>query len=162
RQRISFLHAQPCRSELRHSPHPGPAAAQPRRGRRGGCGMSTALLRRQHHGDAAPRPCAGALAPTVRATRIEALRRQLACRVLVIDGALGTMIQNQGLDESGYRGSRFADHPCPQKGNNDLLILSQPDLIRDIHRAYFEAGADIAETNTFSSTRIAQGDYMME
>ncbi len=104
----------------------------------------------------------GALDPEIRAERIGALRKALQSRVLVLDGAMGTMIQGHRLDEAGFRGTRFADAACPQKGNNDLLILSQPDLVRDIHRAYFEAGADIVETNTFSSTRIAQADYMME
>ena len=106
--------------------------------------------------------CPAALDPAVRAKRTELLRRKLAQRILVIDGAFGTMIQDHGFDEAGYRGARFADHACPQKGNNDLLILSQPDVIRDIHTAYLAAGADILETNTFSSTRIAQADYMME
>jgi 5-methyltetrahydrofolate--homocysteine methyltransferase len=105
---------------------------------------------------------AGALDPTVRGERIKALRKQLETRILIIDGAFGTMIQDHKLDEAGYRGQRFADHDCPQKGNNDLLILSDPALISDIHRAYLEAGADIVQTNTFSSTRIAQADYMME
>ncbi|MBT5050744.1 MAG: methionine synthase [Rhodospirillaceae bacterium] len=105
---------------------------------------------------------AGALDPTVRGERIKALRKQLASRILIIDGAFGTMIQDHKLDEAGYRGERFADHDCPQKGNNDLLILSDPALIGDIHRAYLDAGADIVQTNTFSSTRIAQADYMME
>ena len=104
----------------------------------------------------------GALDPAVRERRIEALKRALDSRILVIDGAMGTEIQNMKLDEAGFRGDRFADAACPQKGNNDLLILTQPDAVRDIHRAYFEAGADIVETNTFSSTRIAQADYMLE
>ena len=105
---------------------------------------------------------AGIMDPTSRGARIAALRRQLDLRVLVLDGAFGTMIQDHKLDEAAFRGDRFADHPCSQKGNNDLLILSDPDLIRAIHRAYLEAGADIVQTNTFSSTRIAQADYMME
>jgi len=104
----------------------------------------------------------GALDPEIRAERIGALKKALESRILVIDGAMGTMIQDQKLDEAGFRGDRFADAACPQKGNNDLLILSQPDLVRGIHRSYFEAGADIVETNTFSSTRIAQADYRME
>jgi 5-methyltetrahydrofolate--homocysteine methyltransferase len=104
----------------------------------------------------------GALDPEIRAARISALKKALESRILMIDGAMGTMIQDQKLDEAGFRGERFANAACPQKGNNDLLILSQPDLVRGIHRAYFDAGADIVETNTFSSTRIAQADYMME
>src|SRR5437879_4837260 len=91
-----------------------------------------------------------------------ALRRAAAERILVLDGAMGTMIQALKLDEAGYRGARFADWKRDVRGNNDLLILSQPDAIRDIHLKYFRAGADIVETNTFSSTAIAQADYGME
>ena len=97
-----------------------------------------------------------------RIQRVAALHNALESRILVLDGAMGTMIQRHKLDEAGYRGARFADHPKDVKGNNDLLILSQPDIILDIHRAYLEAGADIIETNTFSSTSIAQADYGME
>ncbi|MEE8332490.1 MAG: methionine synthase, partial [Alphaproteobacteria bacterium] len=103
-----------------------------------------------------------ALDRDVRAARVARLKTALEQRILVLDGAMGTMIQDHKLDEAGYRGARFKDHACPQQGNNDLLILSQPDIIRGIHTAYFEAGADIVETNNFSSTRIAQADYMME
>jgi len=97
-----------------------------------------------------------------RKQRIAALTAALQNRILVLDGAMGTMIQRHKLDEAGYRGTRFASHPKDVKGNNDLLILSQPKVILDIHRAYLEAGADIIETNTFSSTSIAQADYGME
>jgi 5-methyltetrahydrofolate--homocysteine methyltransferase len=97
-----------------------------------------------------------------RAQRLAALHNALHTRILVLDGAMGTMIQRHKLDETGYRGPRFAAHPKDVKGNNDLLILSQPGIILDIHRAYLEAGADIIETNTFSSTTIAQADYGME
>jgi 5-methyltetrahydrofolate--homocysteine methyltransferase len=90
------------------------------------------------------------------------LRDLLKIRILVLDGAMGTMIQRYRLEEADYRGSRFADWPQPLKGNNDLLSLTRPDIIREIHAAYFEAGADIAETNTFSGTRIAMADYGME
>ena len=90
-----------------------------------------------------------------------ALREIAAERILVMDGAMGTQIQALGLDEAGFRGSRFADWPSDLKGNNDLLTLTQPDAIHAIHRAYLEAGADIVETNTFSSTSIAQADYGM-
>ncbi|WP_349357716.1 methionine synthase [Stappia sp.] len=83
-------------------------------------------------------------------------------RILVLDGGMGTMIQDLKLDEAGYRGARFADWSCDVKGNNDLLNLTQGEAIRDIHVAYLEAGADIVETNTFSSTTIAQADYAME
>jgi len=83
-------------------------------------------------------------------------------RIMVIDGAMGTMIQRHTLEESDFRGERFKDHPYPLKGNNDLLSLTRPDIIKDIHRQYFEAGADIIETNTFSGTSIAQADYHLE
>ncbi|MDQ4061491.1 MAG: methionine synthase, partial [Pseudomonadota bacterium] len=90
------------------------------------------------------------------------LRRLAAERILVLDGAMGTMIQGLELDEAGYRGARFADWPRSLKGNNDLLNLTQPDAIRAIHESYLRAGADIVETNTFSSTTIAMADYGME
>ena len=83
-------------------------------------------------------------------------------RILVLDGAMGTMIQRYKLEEADFRGNRFRDHGQPLKGNNDLLALTRPDVLREIHDAYFEAGADIAETNTFSSTTIAQADYGLE
>ena len=80
----------------------------------------------------------------------------------MLDGAMGTMIQRHPLEEVDFRGDRFKDHPYLVKGNNDLLSITRPDIIKDIHRQYFEAGADIAETNTFSSTTIAQADYHLE
>jgi 5-methyltetrahydrofolate--homocysteine methyltransferase len=83
-------------------------------------------------------------------------------RVLVLDGAMGTMIQQYKLSEAGYRGERFRDHPHALKGNNDLLSITQPQIIREIHTAYLEAGADIIETNTFNSNSISQADYGME
>ncbi|MFC5536357.1 methionine synthase [Rhodocytophaga aerolata] len=86
----------------------------------------------------------------------------LGKRILVLDGAMGTMIQRYKLEEADYRGERFKDFPYDLKGNNDLLSLTQPQIIREIHRQYFEAGADIAETNTFSGTSIAMADYHME
>jgi 5-methyltetrahydrofolate--homocysteine methyltransferase len=89
------------------------------------------------------------------------LRRLARERILVLDGAMGTMIQALGLDEEGFRGARFDAWNREVRGNNDLLILTQPDKIREIHLAYFRAGADIVSTNTFSSTRIAQADYGM-
>ena len=92
----------------------------------------------------------------------EVLTTLLAERILVIDGAMGTMIQAHGLDEADYRGERFADWPSDVRGNSDLLSLTQPDIIRDIHRAYLEAGADVVATNTFSAQRISQADYGME
>ncbi len=83
-------------------------------------------------------------------------------RILILDGAMGTMIQQYNLSEEDYRGARFADFPHDVKGNNDLLSLTRPDIIAEIHRQYFEAGSDIVETNTFSSTSIAMADYHME
>ncbi|UXI01575.1 methionine synthase [Photobacterium sp. TY1-4] len=92
----------------------------------------------------------------------EILQARLAQQILIIDGGMGTMIQGYKLDEADYRGERFADWPSDLKGNNDLLVLTQPQLIRDIHNAYLEAGADILETNTFNATTIAMADYDME
>lgn len=83
-------------------------------------------------------------------------------RILILDGAMGTMIQAYKFDEEDYRGERFKDYKTLLKGNNDLLTLTQPEAIREIHRKYFEAGADIVETNTFSGTTIAMADYGME
>lgn len=83
-------------------------------------------------------------------------------RILVLDGAMGTMIQRYRLEEQDFRGDRFKNNPYPLKGNNDLLSITRPDIIAEIHRQYLEAGADIIETNTFSSTRIAQADYRLE
>ena len=90
------------------------------------------------------------------------LRDAAQNRILILDGAMGTQIQALKLEEADFRGERFKDWPREVKGNNDLLILTQPDHIRDIHIAYLRAGADIVETNTFSSTSIAQADYGME
>ena len=88
--------------------------------------------------------------------------QQLAKRILVLDGAMGTMIQDYKFEEKDYRGDRFADWQCDVKGNNDLLVLSQPKVIKTIHAQYLEAGADILETNTFNATTIAMADYEME
>lgn len=90
------------------------------------------------------------------------LKRAAAQRILVLDGAMGTMIQRLKLSEADFRGERFKDWHRDLKGNNDLLVITKPDAIEAIHRQYFEAGADIVETNTFSSTTIAQADYGME
>ena len=87
---------------------------------------------------------------------------QLQKRILILDGAMGTMIQSYRLSEQDYRGARFKDHPGDLKGNNDLLSITQPQIIGAIHRAYLEAGADIIETNTFNSTSVAMADYRME
>ncbi len=94
--------------------------------------------------------------------RVEALHKQLAQRILVLDGGMGTMIQSYRLEEEDYRGERFADWESDLKGNNDLLVLSKPEVIVEIHNGYLAAGADILETNTFNSTTIAMADYHME
>ena len=83
-------------------------------------------------------------------------------RIMVIDGAMGTMIQKHKLDEAAYRGERFRDYAHPLKGNNDLLVLTQAEIISSIHRAFLDAGADILETNTFNANRISMADYHME
>ena len=83
-------------------------------------------------------------------------------RIMIIDGAMGTMIQPYKLTEEDFRGERFKNHSHPLQGNNDLLSLTRPDVIKEIHRKYLEAGADIVETNTFSGTTIAQADYHLE
>ncbi len=90
------------------------------------------------------------------------IRKELDKRILVIDGAMGTMIQRYKLEEQDYRGEQFRDWPTDVKGNNDLLSITRPDIITAIHRQYLEAGADIIETNTFSSTSIAMADYQMQ
>lgn len=97
-----------------------------------------------------------------RADRIAALKAAAQERVLVLDGSWGVMIQREDLSEEDFRGERFAGHNHPQKGNNDLLILTRPDIIADLHDRYYAAGADISETNTFSSTSIGQADYGLE
>ncbi|MGD8311764.1 MAG: methionine synthase [Gammaproteobacteria bacterium] len=93
---------------------------------------------------------------------MQKLLKILEERILFLDGAMGTMIQHHRLEEADYRGERFADWPSDLRGNNDLLVLTQPDIIRDIHAQYLEAGADIVETNTFNATRVAMADYGME
>ena len=97
-----------------------------------------------------------------RNERIAALHAATKKRILILDGAMGTMIQRHKLQEADYRGERFKDWPCDLKGNNDLLVLTQPDIIRGIHEAYFEAGADIIETNTFNAQTVSMADYGME
>ena len=86
----------------------------------------------------------------------------LSERILIMDGAMGTMIQRHRLEEADFRGERFREHPRDLQGNNDLLTLTRPDVILGIHHAYLEAGSDIIETNTFTSTAVAQADYGME
>jgi 5-methyltetrahydrofolate--homocysteine methyltransferase len=90
------------------------------------------------------------------------IREELKKRILVIDGAMGTMIQRYQLTEEDFRGERFKDHPCDVRGNNDLLNITRPDVIKAIHAEYLSAGADIIETNTFSTQRISMADYQME
>ena len=90
------------------------------------------------------------------------IEQELERRILVIDGAMGTMIQGYGLTDADYRGPRFADHPHELKGNSDLLVLTRPDVIGAIHDAFLEAGADIIETNTFTATSISQEDYGLQ
>lgn len=98
-------------------------------------------------------------APYTRGAQLPALLQQ---RILILDGAMGTMIQRYKLDEAAYRGTRFKDFPRDVKGNNELLSITQPQIIREIHDQYFAAGADIVETNTFGATAVAQADYGME
>ncbi len=97
-----------------------------------------------------------------RSRRIDALYDLLASRIVIIDGAMGTMLQNEKLSEIAYRGERFADHPCDLRGNHDLLSITQPDVVRCIHDDFLKAGADIIETNSFNSTAISMADYQME
>ena len=97
-----------------------------------------------------------------RDERIQHLKQAVKERILILDGAMGTMIQRHKLDEEGYRGERLKDFNRDLKGNNDLLVLSRPDIIRDIHSAYMEAGADIIGTNTFNAQAISQADYGLE
>ncbi|TVQ74205.1 MAG: methionine synthase [Chromatiaceae bacterium] len=94
--------------------------------------------------------------------RLRKLEQEIERRIMILDGGMGTTIQNYGLQEADYRGERFADWPCDVKGNNDLLVLTQPKIIREVHEKFLEAGADIIEANTFNATRIAMADYEME
>ncbi|MCQ2046334.1 B12-dependent methionine synthase [Stutzerimonas stutzeri] len=99
---------------------------------------------------------------STRSSRLQALQQALKERILILDGGMGTMIQSYKLEEEDYRGARFADWPQDVKGNNDLLLLSRPDIIQAIEKAYLDAGADILETNTFNATQVSQADYCME
>ena len=92
----------------------------------------------------------------------DTLDRLLTTRILVLDGAMGTMLQRYTLTEADFRGERFAGHDHDLKGNNDLLTLTRPDVVRAIHREYLDAGSDIIETNTFNATAISQADYGLE
>lgn len=111
--------------------------------------------------------------PWLHPDRVALLLQGLQQRILILDGGMGTMLQGHALNESGFRGQRFEhghdgqahehEHPgCDLKGNNDLLTLTQPEIIRGVHQAYLEAGADLVETNTFNSTRISQADYHLQ
>ncbi|MDH3679626.1 MAG: methionine synthase [Acidimicrobiia bacterium] len=100
--------------------------------------------------------------PQERSARMARLRASLAERILLLDGAMGTAIQDEGLSEADFRGQRYADHPLDLVGNNDLLTLTRPDVVAEIHRGYLEAGADLICTNTFTATSIAQADYGLE
>ena len=93
---------------------------------------------------------------------VEKFKKILTERILVIDGAMGTMIQRHNLTEEDFRGERFKDHPDDLKGNNDILSITQPETIKEIHREYFKAGADIVETNTFNANGFSQMDYHTE
>ena len=90
------------------------------------------------------------------------LTAALKSRIVLLDGATGTAQQAYGLGEDDFRGERYADHPLPLAGNGDVLTLTQPEIVREVHRSYLDAGADIISTNTFSATRIAQADYGLE
>ncbi|MFI4973474.1 MAG: homocysteine S-methyltransferase family protein [Caulobacterales bacterium] len=97
-----------------------------------------------------------------RAQRIAALHAAARDRILILDGSWGVMIQQRKLAEADYRGARFADYDGQLRGNNDILCLTRPDIVAELHEQYFDAGADISETNTFSSTAISQADYQLE
>ena len=99
---------------------------------------------------------------TARIERISKLNQALKERILILDGAMGSMIQTYKLQEQDYRGKQFADYHLDVKGNNDLLSITKPEVIQEIHTAYLEAGADIIETNTFNGTRASMADYEME
>src|SRR5690606_18748108 len=90
------------------------------------------------------------------------IKQLLNERILILDGAMGTMIQRYNLDEDDFRKGWFEDHPHKLKGDNDILVLTRPDIIKEIHAQYLEAGADILETNTFGGTSVAQADYHLE
>jgi len=100
--------------------------------------------------------------PQLRPDATDTLSRLLAERILILDGAMGTMIQRYTFNEAQYRGERFADFESPLQGNNDLLSLTQPGAVSAIHRAYLDAGSDLIETNTFNAQRISLADYALE
>lgn len=98
----------------------------------------------------------------IRPNQTNTLTQLLQSKTLILDGAMGTMIQKEGLEEQDYRGERFKDWPSPVQGNNDLLVLTQPEIIKNIHKEYLAAGADIIETNSFNATETSMADYGME
>ncbi|HXO10909.1 MAG TPA: homocysteine S-methyltransferase family protein, partial [Mycobacterium sp.] len=104
---------------------------------------------------------ASTLEPNIRPDCTDELKAALGQRIMVIDGAMGTAIQRDRPDEAGYRGDRFTEWPTALQGNNDLLTLTQPQIIEGIHREYLEAGADILETNTFNANAVSLSDYDM-
>src|SRR5262245_37439106 len=104
-------------------------------------------------------PARSADVANARQERLARLPSMLRERILVLDGAMGTLLQRHGFTEADWRGTRFADHPRDLRGDSDVLSLTQPDAIRDVHRAYFAAGADIVSTNSFTATRVSQADY---
>jgi 5-methyltetrahydrofolate--homocysteine methyltransferase len=132
-----------------------------------GCAHGTAPARADREAERGREAARAAATPfaveppdeTARRTRIERLKRLLSERIVFLDGAMGTMIQLAKLDEAGYRGERLREHPRELQGNNDILTLTRPQVVADIHRAYLAAGADIIETNTFNSNSISQADY---
>jgi 5-methyltetrahydrofolate--homocysteine methyltransferase len=97
-----------------------------------------------------------------RCVRPDELQKALESRILILDGAMGTMIQTYGLQEDDFRAERFGEHPVSLRGNNDILSLTRPDVVREIHLAYLEAGADLISTNTFNANRVSQADYRCE
>ncbi|HET7338728.1 MAG TPA: homocysteine S-methyltransferase family protein, partial [Candidatus Dormibacteraeota bacterium] len=99
-----------------------------------------------------------AVATSVR----ERLQRLFEQRIVILDGSIGVLLQRKGLDEAGFRGERFKDHAKLLRNDADILCLSQPDIVLQVHRDYLEAGADIITTNTFTATRISQADYSLE
>lgn len=102
------------------------------------------------------------MSKTIDMSRWDQIADAIKDRILMLDGGMGTMLQQQDLEEADFRGERFADWPSPLKGNNDLLVLTQPEAVAKVHNAFFEAGADLIETNSFNATSISQADYDMQ
>src|SRR5437773_10664812 len=119
------------------------------------CGVRSETSRRDPH---VPLRVTMAVATSVR-ERLDQLFKQ---RIAIFDGSMGVMLQHKGLSDEQFRGERFRDHPKPLRNNSDVLCLTQPDLVTQVHRDYLEAGADIITTNTFTATRVSQADYGLE